>query len=100
MKRTIIRTLGLAGLGLVGASSAVAQADWDFQCIDPGTTTPFSNPFAVTGLISELMGVAMGVTGTVTYGDAGTPVNDDIPCFTTTQTINVIGRFGFMIGSE
>lgn len=104
MIRTIVRTLGLATLGLAGAVPASAQfSDWDFQCIDPGTTTPYSNPFVVTSLLNDLMGVSMGVAGTVTYGDAGTPDppgNDDIPCFTTTQTINVIGRFGFFIGPE
>lgn len=87
-------------MGLLGSATAFGQiADWDFMCIDPMTTTPYSNPFGVTGLVSDLMGVAMGVTGTVTYGDAGNP-DDDVPCFTTTQTINVVGRFGFMVGNR
>ena len=103
MRRSLVRTLGLAILGFMGVASARAQfGDWDFMCIDPGNTDPYSDDFAVTGLINELMGVAMGAGGTVTYGDTGTPDppgDDNIPCFTTTQTINTIGRFGFMVGS-
>lgn len=103
MIRTIVRTLGLTAIGFAGATSALAQADWDFQCIDPGTTNPYSNPFVVTTLLNDLMGVSMGVNGTVTYGDAGTPDppgDDNIPCFTTQQTINVVGRFAYFIGAR
>jgi hypothetical protein len=99
MRRLIVRTLGLAALGFAASLPASAQFTWDGECIDPGTMNPYSNDYAVTGLLSELMGVAMGVSGSVTYGDSGDP-DDNVPCFADTQTINVIGRFGFFIGSE
>jgi len=102
MNRLLAKTLGCFGVGLLGSAAALGQADWDFQCIDPGNLTPYSNPFGVTGLLSDLMGVAMGVTGTVTYGDNASQPNgdDNLPCYTTTQTVNVVGRFGFMVGNR
>lgn len=103
MRRIIVRTLG-ALIAIGGAASAFGQA-WDFECIDPGTATPYSTDFAVTTtrVQSTLINVFMGVSGTVTYGDAGTPNppgDDNIPCFAETHNIAVAGRFGYAFGSD
>jgi hypothetical protein len=103
MRGIIVKSLGVAGLAASLAATSFGQADWSAQCIEPCNDTPFSNPYGVTNLVSQLMGVSMGVTGNVGYGDFADPDcggDNDIPCFTTVQNINVIGRFGFMIGSE
>lgn len=78
----------LLTLGLVAASSA-AMAQWAGECIDPANTAPFSTDWNITGVGTELMGVAIGATGTVSHGSA-----TNFPC-RPSATLDASGRFAF-----
>lgn len=90
MKKQLFLALGLVGLTGGLASLADAQASWAV-CNAP--TSPYSTPFIVAGPITNpLIGFAVGITGSVTYG--GGPG----PCFATAVSRDVPGRFGLVTG--
>lgn len=90
-------TLGLAALAFGVAN---AQAGWSTECIDVvNNTMPFSTDYAAGFVVTNLMGINYGVSGTATHGGTTIPG----PCFTTARTLNAAGRFAFGVpgtGSE
>ncbi len=78
-----------AGLCLSGAS--LAQG-WNFECIDPDNTQPYSG-YSTIEVSNSLMRAVLGVSGTVTYG--GGTIQ---PCYSTARTLDAAGRLGFQIG--
>lgn len=85
----------LIGLGLVIPGAAFAQTGWSFRCIDPENDTPFSDDYGLQNLENDLIGVTLGVSGTVTHG------GQNGPCFgPTARTLDAAGRIGFYSGRE
>lgn len=81
-----------AGIAVLGAAG-IAHAQWDFECIDPNNTAPFSADYGTTGLIDELVGISVGVSGTVTYGGTAGP------CYNPAVTMTAAGSFAFGAGT-
>ncbi|MBS1705458.1 MAG: hypothetical protein JST40_06260 [Armatimonadetes bacterium] len=71
-----------------GFAFAQAGSDgWFYECIDPENTTPYSSPSGGITIGNDLMGIQMGVVGTVTYG------GQNGPCYSGARTLNFEGRF-------
>ena len=91
MRRNWIK-VGLVPSALGLTVLSMAQLGWD-ACIDPKNTTPFSNDYAVNSIGNDLIGVSIGLSGTVTYG------GQTGPCFAppvgpiTANVKNAIGLF-------
>lgn len=79
-------TLGLAALAF---GVAHAQGSWTGECVDPANTSAYSTPYIYNILATQLIGVAYGISGTVTQG--GTTG----PCFSTARQLQLGGRFAF-----
>lgn len=92
MNTSYKKALSVAALAAVGITTASAQADWGFQCIDPANTTPRSNDHAFAAIGNGIFRCHVGQSGTVTYGSASGP------CYAQAVTNNLAGRIGFMMG--
>jgi hypothetical protein len=83
---------------LAGGAASFAQfpdlgSGWSFECIDPENTSPFSGDWLPTELHNDLIGVALGLSGTVTYG------GQNGPCYgPTAATFDAAGRMAFFSG--
>lgn len=77
---------------LAATVTAPAQTGWLGECLDPANTAPYSTPYVVEFISTELMTVGMGVLGTVTYGGTAGP------CYNPARTYDASGRFSFMVG--
>jgi hypothetical protein len=83
-------TLGLAALAF---GVAQAQGSWGLECIDPANTTPFSADYQGRGaVLTDLIGINYGISGTATYGGDSTM---GAPCFDPARTYDAAGRFAF-----
>lgn len=82
-----------ASVAFCAVTFALAGAQgWDNECIDPENMMPRSPDYFVTGIGNDLFAIAIGVSGTATYGgDAG-------PCYAPARTLNASGRIGFQVG--
>lgn len=83
---------GLAGLSALLPSLAAAQVGWTFRCIDPENTSPYSDDYGIGRLENQLVGVTLGVSGTVTHG------GESGPCFAPSRSLEASGRFAFFSG--
>ena len=77
------------GLVAIAAGVAHAQGSWSNECLNPDNMMPRSVPYVFTVIGTQLMGVSMGVSGTVTQG------GDGGPCFDPARTLQLGGRFAF-----
>ncbi|MBX3119974.1 MAG: hypothetical protein KF784_12990 [Fimbriimonadaceae bacterium] len=98
MNTSYKKALSIAALAAVGVSTAAAQADWGFQCIDPGNTTARSPDHAVAMIGNNVFRCHVGQSGTITYGDVDG--NAPAPCYPAATTGNLAGRIGFMMGTQ
>lgn len=93
MNRSYNKALSVAALAMVGVSSAMAQADWGFWCIDPGNNQPRSIDHSVAAIGNLIFRCHVGQAGTITYG------GPNGPCYAPgAVTGNLRGRIGFMMG--
>ncbi|MBS1709301.1 MAG: hypothetical protein JSS65_11365, partial [Armatimonadetes bacterium] len=79
----------LAGAAALSAVASISHAQWDFECIDLNNTAPFSADYGITGLVGELVGVTVGLSGTVTWGGTAGP------CYNPAVTMQARGSFAF-----
>lgn len=98
MNSNFSRALGTVLVALTGVAPAMAQFDWDTYCIDPSNTAPYSNPFGILYMSTNLFGAGIGVVGTVTYGGTKSPSGSDVIC--PGASVPVVGRIGFTLGDS
>ncbi len=98
MNTSYKKALSIAALATVGVSTAAAQADWGFQCIDPGNTAPRSPDYAIAAIGNAIFRCHVGQSGTITYGDVDGSA--PAPCYPGATTGNLAGRIGFMMGTQ
>lgn len=91
MNRNLFMATTVALGVLAGASTAVAQYDDVIQCIDPtSTSSPYSNDFNFISQYDDLMGITVGLAGTVNFSKVCFPPNG--------ITLHTAGRIGFYGG--
>ncbi len=95
----LLRTVIGTGLVFGACSSSFGQGTngWFAECLDPANTQPYSTDYGTLGLRDALIGVSLGVSGTVTYGGGTAPA---IYCYLTATTFDAVGRFAFYAGSQ
>ncbi len=92
----MIRLKHLAGVAALTVMGGAAQAQfgpgWYYECIDPENDSPYSDDYGINLVGNDLIMVAIGGSGDVTYG------GQDGPCFSPSRTFDAEGRFAFNIG--
>ncbi len=81
---------------IFGSCIANAQNGWMFECWDISQPIPapkYSDPYGITGVENELIGMTMGVVGSAQWGGAFGP------CFAPARTLAAPGRLSFFTGS-
>lgn len=81
----------LLGLAPMASSVALGQG-WIGECLDPMNTTPYSTPYTVAEVATNLMSVVIGTGGTGTYGGTAGP------CYAPSRALANDGRFAFGVG--
>ncbi len=88
----IRRLLGLTVFCGLFAGAAHAQVGWDTICVDPDALEDgswLSDDYNTVTVQNNLFRASMGTSGTATLG----------ACYDPARTIDMAGRFGFMVGS-
>lgn len=88
------RILAALAVTLAGAPLAMSQG-WFNQCLDPDRDDWYSDDYGIFRIGDSLIGVSLGLSGTVDYG------GPNGPCYgPAARTLEASGRMAFWVGNE
>ncbi len=98
MSQGYSKLLGTFAVLTLGCIARTQGLGWGSECFDPANTTPISPGASWFDDGNDVMMVALGVSGTVTYGGTPSTTDPHPGCFNTAETGNFAGRIGFGAG--